>query len=72
MAENVEFIADLADLVKKHYPDGKMRVDDITIYFGLVLAGAMADQPEDVRDRAARVMAQYIRHPNDTLRQLVQ
>lgn len=70
MAENGAFILELADLVKKHYPDGQMRVDDVVVYFGMVLAGALAGQPEPVRDRAARQVSQAIRHPDATLRRM--
>lgn len=64
MAENAAFIIDMAELVKKHYPDGRMRVDDIVIYFGIVIAAALAGQPEAVRDRAARQIAHKIRVPD--------
>lgn len=71
MAENSAFIIDLADLVKKHYPDGRMRVDDIVIYFGIVIAAALAGQPEAVRDRAARHLAQKIRVPDKGIGRLL-
>lgn len=70
MSENVEFIKDLAAVVQKHYPDGKMKPDDIAVYFGMVMAGALASQPEPIRDRAARILAQMIRHPDQTTKGL--
>jgi hypothetical protein len=67
MDENVEFMSDLAKVVQKHYPDGKMRADDVTTYFGMVIAAALENHPEAVRDRAARVLAQFIKHPQPGL-----
>ena len=64
------FIGDLVELVQKHYPDGRMRVDSIVISFGMVLSAAVAGQPEDVRDRAARFIAQQIRVPDKPVRRL--
>lgn len=68
--ENTAFIFELTGLIKRHYPDGRMRADDIYTYFGMVLAGALADQPEAVRDRAARHIAQQIRVPDRKLKRL--
>jgi len=68
MSENVDFINDIADVVRKHYPDAKMPVTDIAVYFGAVIAGALASYPEPVRDRAARVLAKLIRYPDMALK----
>jgi len=63
MADDARFIEDLVAVIRRHYSDGIMPIDDIVACLGTTIVAAVASLPEADRDRVARFLAHEIRNP---------